>query len=439
MRSIVIGALCVLFFAHVALCTDHTRNEASHVEFKLEKVPNSDTMYEAADEPSMMQTLSENLQAAKDSIASTIGLHSTDSKTDAEKLAKDAKYKVQKAANKAEEMKDDAADSIKNKARYAAEAVQEKLQEARDTIGAKLSGTADTVESRMDQGKANLQSVGDKISSKAAELKNDAAQKYEQVQDATKENVNAAYLRMKEAYERLTARMSELKDDAQEAANDAKANLQEKATDAANRAQRAAHDVQAKSKDAMNSAKENVDHSGNRASQLFGDAYNSIQETFHQLGARLHLTNERPELSEEKNAGVLQSLKDSYDKLTVKMNELSLATRDKLGMRGSEETDVADSDLRTVKLNVQELSDRIENDIPTRNALYKYITEAYLNVRDSYNHMMGNYASQEDSHFQAQQEKVGMMDSAREKLRNMGDRVAEAVGYKTQKAGDRGL
>lgn len=134
----------------------------------------------------------------------------------------------------------------------------------------------------------------------------------------------------------------------------------------------------------------------------------------------------------------MQNLKDSYDKLTVRMNELGLAARDKLGMR-SEESDVADSDLRTVKLNVQELSDRIENDIPTRNALYKYITEAYLNVRDSYNHMMGNYASQEDSHFQAQNEKVGMMDSAREKLRNMGERVAEAVGYKTQNAADRGL
>lgn len=438
MRSIVIGILCALLFAQVALCSDHVRNEASHVDFKLEKVPNSDTMYQAADEPSMMQTLSDNLQAAKDSIASTIGLHSTDKKADAETMAKDAKHKIQKAANKAEEMKDDAADSIKNKARYAAEAVQEKIQEARDKIGATLYGTAETVESKMDQGKANLQSVGDKIGSKASELKNDAAQKYEQVQDATKENVNAAYLRMKEAYERLTARMSELKDDAQEAAYDTKANLQEKATNAANRAQQAAHDVQAKSKVAVNSAKENVDQTGNRASQLFGDAYSSIQETFHQLGARLHHANEKPELSEEKTAGVMQNLKDSYDKLTVRMNELGLAARDKLGMR-SEESDVADSDLRTVKLNVQELSDRIENDIPTRNALYKYITEAYLNVRDSYNHMMGNYASQEDSHFQAQNEKVGMMDSAREKLRNMGERVAEAVGYKTQNAADRGL
>lgn len=437
LRLIFLSALCVVFGTQLVLCAEHTRGEASHVQFKLEKVPESDTMYES-EEPSMMQSLSENLQAAKDSISSTIGLKGHD-------VVDDAKYKAQKAANKASEMKDNTVDTLSDKARNAMESLQEKMQEARDTISNKLYGAADTAEAKAEQGKANLQSMGDKISSKASELKNDAATNLEQAKDSTKESLHATYLRMKEAYERLTARMNELKHDTEEKASDIKADLQDKATDAANKAQHTAHDIQSKSKDTVYQAKESVDHAGNRASRLFTDAYNSIHDTFTQLGARLR--HSKPEVEEEKPEGVAAGMRDSYEKLAARMGELSLAAKSRLGMQG-DTVDVANSDIYTKKLNVQELTDRIESDLPTRNALYNYITEAYFNVRENYNKMMGHDA--DSHHYQVQNEKAGVMDSTKEKVRSMGetisqtaqqvgDRVADTVGYKTKKNTDRGL
>lgn len=393
--SLAVVAFSVLLFSRVALST--SKDNAPKVEFRLEKLSEKDYP-DVHSEAGIMQTIKDNLYAAKDAITSKLTeLTGKTHEVEEVDTTETIKRRAAEMAGKAS----DQADSVKHTVYETMREAEDKASELMQDVKGKIVEVQDAAEEKMQDAKHSLKHGADTLSAKAADVRDATIEAKDKVVDKSSAIMSEAYLKMKEAFEALSTQMNDAKNRVASTTDAAKENVKSTLSAASDKADELKHDAYNKYQEAVGHVPLTKTATVEHDSNLFTNAYNRMKIAFEELGAKLRGQKEevQAELYETKDdKGVMaewyHSMRASFDTLGDKIKDLTHRNKD-------------------VKVEVQV---KDADDVNAKGKLYGLMSELYESVHNAYQRLPGVDSSVHDKKFKV--ESVDAKNSVRDKIQD---------------------